>query len=93
LGKGQGETVARPEEIGKIFITGRCVTFIIDFFAAKQYIRVGKEEVMIDMFVSLLVVLLLFGLCEIEERAMESQRNYWLKYHRLLGGIGWGWSY
>jgi hypothetical protein len=41
----------------------------------------------------LLTVLVLFALCESGERALESQREFWIRNHRALGKMRWGWSY
>ncbi len=41
----------------------------------------------------LLTAVLLFALCKTEERAMEFQREYWMKNHKALDRIRWGWSY
>lgn len=41
----------------------------------------------------LLTVILIFALCQTEERAMELERVYWTKNHQAMLGMHWGWSY
>lgn len=41
----------------------------------------------------LFTMALLFGLCKTEERAMESQREFWTRNHKAMEEMQWGWSY
>jgi len=41
----------------------------------------------------LLTILLMFGLCQTEERAMEFERAYWTTNHKAMVRMHWGWSY
>lgn len=48
---------------------------------------------MIYIFGTLLTILVLFALCASGERALDSQRDFWIKNHRALDQMRWGWSY
>ncbi len=41
----------------------------------------------------LFLIVLLFGLCETEERALEFQKDFWIRNQKAMQEMHWGWSY